>query len=275
MAIAEIPGSIERNVIIPVFMEEISLGCQCNITQLIPMKSQTEVVSGTKPLSSDKTAKSKFQWPELNSIFTKEERYDKFVGPNKLAIFYSPEFLHSNSLKSLGIAHGIGISFEGPVRSSISVSAGLSYQAIDYHITISSENVPESPEDTTYIESGNYKYLEVPVSINFKFFESAGSQLWFGMGLSSIAFLKQNYTSETIVGGISDQATFSAKGWENILPLASLNFGLQYRYQFSNRFTLHSSVQYKQCLVPLGYNSMRLNRINLQIGLLYRFGRED
>jgi len=274
-AIAEMPESIERNVIIPVFTEEISLGYQCDIAQLIPMRSQTEEISGTKSLSSERTSKSKFQWPELNSIFIKEESYDKFVGPNKLAVFYSPEFLRSNSLKSLGASHGIGISFEGPIRTSISLSAGVSYQSINFHKTISPIKVPESPDDTTYIESGNYKYLEVPVSINFKFFESSGSQVWLGTGISSIIFLKQDYSSETIIGGISDQSAFSAKGWENVLPLASLNLGLYYRFQLSGRLSLNSEVLYKYHLVRLGYNSMKLDRFNLQIGLVYRFGRED
>ena len=233
-----------------------------------------------KSSSSYKTRKSKFQWPEFNSILTKEEGYDKFAGPNKLAIFYSPEILHSNSLKTLGVSHGIGISFEGPIRSSVSISAGLSYQAIDFRKTIFSEKILP-PGETIYIDSigirtGSYEYLEVPVSINFKFFENTRSQVWLGTGISSIVFFKQNYSSETIVGGIiSDQVSSSAKAWENVLPLASLNFSLLYRYNFSYRFLLHGSVQYKQHLVPLGYNSMKLNRLNFQVGIIYRFGRED
>ncbi len=75
-------------------------------------------------------------------MLTKEESYDKFVGPNKLAFFYSPEIHYSDSLKTLGVSQGIGISFEGPIRSSVSISAGLSYQAINFHKTIFSEKVP-------------------------------------------------------------------------------------------------------------------------------------
>ena len=101
MSIAEMPESIERNLIIPVFMKETGFGFQCNIAQLIPLKSHAEEISAMKSLSSEKTRNFKFQWPEFNSIFKKEEGYDKFTGPNKLAFFYSPEMLHSNSLKPL------------------------------------------------------------------------------------------------------------------------------------------------------------------------------
>jgi hypothetical protein len=182
--------------------------------------------------------------------------------------------LHTNSLKTLGVSHGIGINLEGAIRSSVSISAGLSYQAINFGKTIISENLPDSPSDTI-IESGNLKYLEVPVYLNFKFFESGRSQVWFGTGISAIVFLKQDYTTETFVGGISYQASSSAKGWENILPLASLNIGLLYRYQFSDRLFLHSSVQYKNHLIPLGYKSMKLDRLNFQVGLIYSFGRKS
>jgi hypothetical protein len=272
-SIAEMPESIKINPVIPVSPERTGFVFQENIEQLIPIKYEEEKIPALKSSSSKKSGKSKFQWPELNFIFTNEEGYDKFTGPDKVALFYSPEILHSNSLQNLGISHGIGISFEGAIRSSVSISAGLSYQAINFNKTIIPENVHLYPY-VTIIESGNYKYLEVPVSLNFKFFESNRSQLLSGIGISSIVFLKQDYATETVTGDISDLVSSSAKAWENVLPVASLNLSLLYRYQFSDRLFLHSSVLYKNHLVSLGYNSMKLNRLNLQLGLIYSFGHK-
>jgi hypothetical protein len=256
--------------------------------QLIPIKSQVEEIPVLKSPSSDRIRKLKFQWTEFNTIKTESKSYNKFVGPNKFAIFYSPEIHHTDSLKTFGISHGVGISLEGPIRSSFSISVGLSYQSMNFHKTIFSEKIPphdsqisiDSIDISQYIDSigirsGNYKFLELPVSINFKFFESTGSQVWLSAGISSIAFLSQNYTSETIVGGVSDVVSSSAKAWENIHPLASLNISVFYRYKLNDWLFLHSSIQYKHHLVPLGYNSMKLNRLNFQVGLLYRFGREE
>jgi hypothetical protein len=77
------------------------------------------------------------------------------------------------------------------------------------------------------------------------------------------------------VGGItSSSSSVSVKAWENIHPLASFNIGLLYRYELSDRFFLHGSAQYRQHLVPLGYNSMKLNRLNFQAGIIYRFGNK-
>jgi hypothetical protein len=281
-AIEEMSGKIEKNPVIPVFIEGPDFGAPINITGLIPIKYQAESVPVLKSHSSDKAGKSEFQWPELNFLFKKEEGYDKFTGPNKIAFFYSPEMLRSNSLKNLGVSQGIGFSLEGPIRSSVSISAGVSYQAINFNKTIFSEKVlpPGNPDGTEYIDSigirsGSYKYLEIPVILNFKFFESARSQVWLGTGISTIVFLKQDYTSETIVGGTSDQVSSSAKAWENILPLASLNLDLLYRYKLTDRLSLHSSVLYKYHVVSLGYNSMKFNRLSLQAGFIYRFGRQD
>jgi hypothetical protein len=129
--------------------------------------------------------------------------------------------------------------------------------------------------DSTEIRSGSYRFLELPVAVNFKFIESARSQVWLGAGISSIAFLRQEYTYETVVEGVSESSSISVKAWENIHPLASLNFSLLFRYTISDRALLHGSIQYKQHLVPLGYNSMKLNRLNFQLGIIYHFGRED
>ncbi len=65
--------------------------------------------------------------------------------------------------------------------------------------------------DSIGIRSGSYKFLELPVSVNFKFIESPRSQVWLGTGISSIAFLKQDYTYETIVEGISESSSILRK----------------------------------------------------------------
>ena len=288
-AITEIPESIERASVIPVSAERIEFGYQYNSTQLLPVGDQTAEMKQLKDPTSKKPGKFEFHWPGFNSTLTREEDYNKFVGPNKLALFYSPEIHFSDSLGNMGVSQGIGFSFEGPVRSLVSVSAGLSYQAINFNKTISSVKVPphdlvlQPPDtnrtfyyiDSTEIRSGSYRFLELPVSVNFKFIESARSQVWLGAGISSIAFLGQEYTYETIVEEVSESSSISVKAWENIHPLASLNFSLLLRYNVSDRTLLHGSIQYKQHLVPLGYNSMKLNRLNFQLGIIYNFGRQN
>jgi hypothetical protein len=285
-AITEIPEIIERACAIPVSPERIEFGYSCNSTHLLPVGDQTADVMQLKDPATKKPGKFEFHWPGFNSSLNKEGDYDKFIGPDKLAVFYSPEIHYSDSIGNMGVSQGIGIGFEGPVRSLISVSAGLSYQAIDFHKTILSVKVPphdlilEPPDtnitfyylDSTEIRSGSYSFIELPVSVNFKFIESARSQVWLGAGFSSVAFLGQEYTYETVVEEISESSSVSVKAWENIHPLASLNFSLIYRYKFREKYLLHGSAQYKQHLVPLGYNSMKLNRLNFQLGIIYNFG---
>jgi hypothetical protein len=277
------PESIEQNFVFINMLEGIDVGYQHNILQLVPIKSQVEEIPVLKSPSSEKTSKIKFQWP--GSVVSEEGSYERFTGPNRLAFFYSPEIHYSDSLKNLGVSQGAGISFEGSIHSSVSVSAGLSYQSINFDVTISSQKVPPEgpfqPIDTNQtiynvdsidIRSGSYKFIELPVAVNFKFLESPRSQVWLSTGVSAMAFLQQNYNYEMVVDGISSSSSVSVKAWENIHPLASFNIGLLYRYKFNDRFFLHASAQYKQHLVPLGYNSMKLNRLNFQAGIIYRFG---
>jgi len=283
----ERPNNIEQNPVFTNMLAGIDVGYQHNIFQLIPIIYQVKEIPLLKSPSFHKTRKFKFLWPGSDFIQTEEGNYDKFTGPNRLAFFYSPEIHYSDSLSKLGVSQGFGISFEGSIRSAISISAGLSYQSMNFDVTISSQKVPPEgpfqPVDTNQtinnidsidIRSGSYKFLELPVAVNFKFMESPRSQVWLSAGISAIAFLQQNYTYETVVGGISNSSSVSVKAWENIHPLASFNIGLLYRYKLSDRFYLHGSTKYKQHLVSLGYNSMKLNRLNFQAGIIYRFGHK-
>ncbi len=68
--------------------------------------------------------------------------------------------------------------------------------------------------DSIGFRSGSYKFLELPVSVSYKFIESARSQVWLGAGISSIAFLRQDYTYETMVEEISESSSISVKAWE-------------------------------------------------------------
>ena len=158
--------------------EGIDFGFELSTQHLIPIEYRSEDIQPLKDPAYEKTGKLEFHWPDFNSLLTKNGGYDKFAGPNKLAFFYSPEIHYSDSLKTIGVSQGIGISFEGPVRSLISVSAGLSYQAMNFdNKTIFSGKVPphglfQPPDtnrtfyyiDSTEIRSGSYKFLELPVS---------------------------------------------------------------------------------------------------------------
>jgi len=234
-AIKERSDNIEQNFFIPVLPEGPDLSCQYNISQLIPIKYHADKIPVLKSPSLYRKRKFKFQWPGFNSFVTEEGNYDQFVGPNKLVFFYSPEIHYSDSVKNHGVSQGIGISFEGAIRSSVSISAGLSYQAMNFNNVIFSEkiytqNTSQYPIDTidiselidsTGVRSGSYKFLELPVAVSFKFLESPNSQFWLSAGISAIAFLQQDYTYETIVGGVNDSSSVSVKAWENIHPLAS------------------------------------------------------
>ena len=111
MQLTEIPESIERASVIPVSAERIEFGYQYNTTQLIPVEDQTSGYSTIeRSRHTKKPGKFEFHWPGFNSSLTKEGDYNKFIGPNKLAFFYSPEIHYSDSIGNMGVSQGIGIS---------------------------------------------------------------------------------------------------------------------------------------------------------------------
>jgi hypothetical protein len=298
------PDSIEKIPAGSDLFRTEGFGDQLNNKPLIPSVIKAVEIPALASRTSDRTRQFKLQLPEFNELSKESKKYNKLEGPNKLTIFYSPEINYCNdSLKTSRISHGFGIIIEGPVRSFISVSAGLSYQSVNFRNTILIKEVPlhMSPpidhfyisreniyiDNTTILRRGRYKYIELPVSVDFKLLESTRSRVWLGTGISSMAFLMKNFTSEVIIRrdarvdtarvfrDFSEIVNISPAVWKNIHLLASLNFCLIYRFQFSDRLFLHSAIRYRLYPEPLGYYSMKMNNLNLQVGLGYRFGRED
>ena len=283
-----IPDNFVKRYPVPDILRIREILYPVRTTQLIPVKLQTEKTFASGSPRSERTKKFRLQLPEFNSLKPESKVYNKFTGPNRIALFFSAEIHHSDSLKTIGIARGFGISIEGPIHSSFVVSAGVTLQSMNFNKTISSVKVPirnnqqtsDSSRIPQYVDSlkrrsGSYKYLELPVFVSYKLTGSEKSQLWICTGVSLIAFLGQKYTYETRVGSVSTSSAVEVKPWKNIYPLGSLNFSILYRYKLSERLFLQSSIQYKQHLVEMGYNSMKLNRLNMQAGLIYRFGRDN
>jgi hypothetical protein len=239
------------------------------------------ITKRTIAASEGKRQKLNLRLPKLN-LDLSDNGYSRFVGPNKLSVFYNPEFQMEKTLKNPGVAHGLGFELEGPINSKINLALGINYFSKSYTNTeifrldsskVSGLHVPFV--DSTINRSGNYQFLEMPVTIRLNLYSGQRSSLFFDCGFSAIAFLNQQYNTQTIVNQVETGDTIKSKAWKNIHPFASLNFGLTYRYALSERLSLCASVVYKNHLTGLGALPMELNRFTGKIGIVYRFGRND
>lgn len=94
-------------------------------------------------------------------------------------------------------------------------------------------------------------------------------------GASAIFFLKEKYitpfsTPDKLL--FSEERSFKRFG--NIHPLASLNTGISYCYQLSERFSVFTNLQYKFKLTSMGGNLLKISRFDSQIGIVYRFEKK-
>lgn len=225
--------------------------------------------------------RQKLKLPKLNIGFS-GDHYSRFVGPNKLSLFYNPEFDLEKTLRNPGLVHGLGIEFEGPINSTINLAIGVSYFSKQYSGSetfrldsskISGLHVPFV--DSTITRTGSYQFLEMPVTLRLSLYSGQRSSLFFNAGFSLIAFLNQEYNTHTVVNQEETDTNIKQKAWKNIYPVGSLNFGLTYRYALSDRFSIGTSVEYKNHLPGLGAFPLELNRVSGEIGIMYRFGRKD
>ena len=231
--------------------------------------------------SETKKQKSKFQLPKLNIGFS-GDHYSRFVGPNKVSLYYNPEFDLEKTLKNPGLVHGLGIELEGPINSKINLAVGINYFSKKYSgseafrldsFTVKNPRIPFV--DSTITRTGNYQFIEMPVILRVNLYSGQRSSLFFDGGFSAIAFLNQKYNTHTVVNLVETDVNIKQKAWKNIYPVGSLNLGLTYRYALSDRFSFSTSVEYKNHLSGLGALPMKLDRFSGKIGIIYRFGRKD
>jgi len=222
-----------------------------------------------------------FKFPEINLDFSKNPN-SHFVGPNKISIYYNPEFQMEKTLRNPGLVHGLGVEFEGPINPKINLAVGINYFSKQYSGSetfrldsskVSGLHVPFV--DSTVTRTGKYQFLEMPVTLRFNLYSGQRSSLFFDGGFSVIAFLNQEYNTHTVVNLEETDNNIKQKAWKNIHPLGSLNLGLTYRYALSERFSIGASVEYKNHLSGLGALPMKLNRFSGRVGVVYRFGRKD
>lgn len=223
----------------------------------------------------------KFQLPKLNLDFS-GDHYSHFVGPNKVSLYYNPEFNLEKTLKNPGLAHGLGIEFEGPINSKINLAVGFNYSSKKYSgneafrlDSFTVKNPKVQVLDSTITRTGNYQFIEMPVTLRINLYSGQRSSLFFDGGFSAIAFLNQEYNTHTVVNLVETDVNIKQKAWKNIYPVGSVNLGLTYRYALSDRFSFGTSVEYKNHLPGLGALPMGLNRVSGKIGIVYRFGRKD
>ena len=222
-----------------------------------------------------------FKFPEINLDFSKNPN-SHFVGPNKVSIYYNPEFQMEKTLRNPGLVHGLGIEFEGPINSTINLAVGVSYFSKQYSGSetfrldsskVSGLQVPFV--DSTITRTGKYQFLEMPVTLRLNLYSGQRAQLFFDGGFSAIVFLNQEYNTHTVVNLDETNNNIKQKAWKNIHPLGSLNLGLTYRYSLSERFSICGSVGYKNHLSGLGSLPMKLDRFSGKVGVVYRFGRKN
>ncbi|HAH24871.1 MAG TPA: hypothetical protein DCL77_14150 [Prolixibacteraceae bacterium] len=186
------------------------------------------------------------------------------------------------TLRNPGIGHGFGIEFEGPINSFANVAVGFKYHSQTYSnvhaFTLDSmrlNSLHKSGVDSIVFRTGNYDFLELPVTLRIRILSNQRASLFFDGGLSALAFLNQEYLIHTAIEEIVTNQIIKKNAWKNIQPLGSLNLGLTFRYALSERFSIDGSVEYKNHLSKLGALPMELDRVSFKVGVTYQFGKKD
>lgn len=266
--------------------------------QLEDISSSRFLIFETSQKQSRFKRKSKFriELPQI-SLSTKNNKfYKKFLGPNKLIAYLNPEIHKSEMFKQSSISSGWGIEIEGPLSKQLSVSIGVAFQTnkLSQGVSIDELNqnmLIKNPADFTESEfekliplgdsvmnrTAEYQLLEIPLTFKLYLLKSNKSNVNVRCGLSALFFLKETYNLPFLMGSelAPYQETKNYKAFENIQLFGSVNLGLGYQYQFTDRLALTTSFDYKLGLNKLGDVTGNLNRMSFQAGISYRFGRSD
>ncbi|RPH28760.1 MAG: hypothetical protein EHM93_18355 [Bacteroidales bacterium] len=230
----------------------------------------------------EKSRKSIFNWGKFDFSFKlQDDLYKNFVGPDKVKIGYSPELVLGDFQSEVGISQGFGLLLEGKISNRISLGFGGYMRQYDWQKKNEFKSLVEgTPPDTAtmhfvidsiHINKGNWKYYEIPFEITLHILRNQKSEINLNTSLAAIFLQSENYQFDRIIGQntISQKQPF--KPYSNYRILGNIKVGIEYRYRFSERWSIWAEPYYKWYLKGVGITSYKPRSFGINVGLIYQF----
>ncbi|MBB2144660.1 hypothetical protein GM921_04145 [Pedobacter sp. LMG 31464] len=211
-----------------------------------------------------------------SSIVEPEKIKKPKTGKTKRPILFAISAVASSDLNgtsSLGqakVGNNYGALLNVSISKKITIQTGLIYSNKPYQGNFNSyiSAYGSNPYATKYVPTSINvvcKMFDLPLNIDYRFFENEHNVLSFGTGLSSYFMLHENYQYNF------EPVQYASKNYEvpnsKTYLFSILNLNATYERKLNQRIGVMVQPYYKLPLRDIGYGSVKLHSVGLSVGL--------
>ncbi|WP_075589751.1 porin family protein [Labilibacter marinus] len=247
-----------------------------NTIEITPKSSQKE----------HKKTKRKFQlnWPQID-LKQQKNSSQKFTGPN--TVYLLTNISNENNLDSMSLLNkAIGIGVSGNISPRLNLSGGINYgssygdHSYDYTsykwVTVDDSTFVQNSVDSTLFRSVDWQYLDIPLQLKYQLYEANKHSISLSLGTVARFYLSEKYTSSMRIPEENPKSQTTELGaFENIHPLAKLNFGISYAYQLNKRWNLELQPYYSLSMQKHSFLKVKSKSYGLNFKVGYRFNKQE
>ncbi|RKR83526.1 hypothetical protein BDD43_3736 [Mucilaginibacter gracilis] len=228
----------------------------------------SELANGKLPMATLK--------PIVNTLVGKNKPTIKKTGsfhPNlAITVLASPDInAVSSSFQNSKVGTNVGILFSVGVSKKFTISTGALYSNKpymtdfgNYHTNYRFSTNPESV-------SANCKVLDIPINVDYQFYNKYKNKFSIGSGLSSYFMLRENYHYNYEYANTAGPVEYNIAN-KNKYFLGVLNLDVTYQRQINAKFSLNVQPYLKVPLTNIGYSQVKLQSTGVAVGVTWNVG---
>ncbi len=231
-----------------------------------------------KSISNKRKHAFNIHWPDLKF---QHSGYKHFTGPDR--VFVSATIQHEAKIMGMQTrTKGVSIGLIGKISDILDV-----YGAVNYGLSEGSKStklwydkyewsdtvvIKSSISDSTWHHSLNWKYLDIPIGIQYQLLSNRKHS--FALDLTGISriYLNEEYQESLVIkGNVNQQNIIKFEAGERIHLFNKLRLGLRYNWKFKDHWDLSLHSFYNFPLRKHSYVHAKNRSWGVEMGLIYQF----
>lgn len=183
-----------------------------------------------------------------------------------LAMMLSPDVNGVGSFQNARVGTNVGLLFSVGFGKKLSITTGAAYSKKPYNTPFANYHAgykfKTNPEDVY----ADCRVLDIPLNVDYKFYNKNRNAFSIGTGLSSYLMLKEKYTYDYADPNAVGPQSFTVIN-KNRHFLGVLNINATYERELNNRFSLAAQPYLKIPLTGIGNSQVKLQSAGVALGV--------
>jgi hypothetical protein len=186
-----------------------------------------------------------------------------------ISILAAPDINSVNGFSQNRAGTNVGLLFSVGVSRKWSFSTGAIYADKPYTSPFSLYSTSYKFKTDPSTVAANCTVLDIPLNVNYQFYNKQRNKFSLGTGLSSYIMLRENYTFNYNGGAAQQPATYNIRN-RNQHFFGVLNLNATYQREVSSRFDIGVQPYLKLPLTDIGYGQVNLKSAGVAVGVTWK-----